>query len=545
MHNKKHKTYSFIQMLKKSRTGKAALFFLALLFMPLKSIAYDGSDSFTRLNIDFDASLSDNMLSGPGQDRSFLTEGWKYMGTMNANLSGQQEEFKYQLRLGLRSTNDKRTDPIPFSLTNAQGTFEYRQHKLLLGDVFEVFSRYSLSSSLKGANYRYEDGSMPSLSLIAGRAVPRWESWWKDPDALSINREAYGASIKHKIMEDMNAGISYVQSADYDAPMPGTMLYDNQVAALTLDYKPIPGLTLAGEAALSSTNLTNGMSASEAGQAFRIEAIGDQDPSRVVLEYERVSPNFESLLGSAIKDRESSAASWRYKASQDITVNSSFRWNRNSLHDSARSTNAYRPQIGVTIRRIASRRYSALDLKAKLDYKDAPAFSRTDWFTSANYRDRFGIYDIDTGLGLSSYNASKSDSNQLDSTARLAISTRKSFGSVIIRPNISASANYADDDEAAVTRKVYEYSAGSVIDFPEQRISANFRIGQNFMRAPDADAEAMYLTAQLNYRPEALKGGNFYMKFTVNDYEYQATANNYAEKVFTIGLNLPFQHEWR
>ena len=315
----------------KYKTGMifSVLPLLMLIAAAFPAIAY--AEDFTSLRIDFDAALSENDVHGAGKDRSFISEGWKYTGMMNTELHGEYDDTRFNLRLGLRATNDKRSDYIPLSLTNAQGYVENKEHKLLLGDVFEVFSRYSLSSSLKGANYRYEKKGLPAFSVIGGRAYPRWESWWKDPDAVTLKREVYGANVKHQIADELNIGLSYLQSSDSDPAFQTETLYSNKVMAAVADYKPVSGLTLSGEAALSSTDLKNGAAASEAGQAFRFEAVGDQDPSRVVLEYERVSPDFESLVGSAVKDRESAGGSWRYKATGDITFNTAMKWHRNSL----------------------------------------------------------------------------------------------------------------------------------------------------------------------------------------------------------------------
>lgn len=519
------------------------LFFTLFLFNYVNLHAQ--TEDFTELNLNLDAAISDDMLSGAGKDKSFLSEGWKYTTNLNANLSGKKDELNYQFRLGLRSTNDKKVDKVSLSLTNAQGFMQYRDHKLILGDVFEVFSRYSLSSSMKGSNYRYAGKNNLSLSLIGGKAYSRWESWWKDPDALiSIKRNAYGLNVKRDILPDMTFGLSYLQSEDNAVDGWSGTLYDNKVIAATLDYKPIEGLTLQGEAALSATDLTNAASNSAAGQAFRIEAVGDQDPSRVVLEYERVSPNFESMLGAAVKDRENTGAAWRYKANKNITLSSSMKYYRNSLYNAANRTNTYKPQIGANIRNLSGRRYSNLDLKLSMDYRDRKGKVVSDWFTSADYRDRFGIYDINTGLGLSSYNANKNDTDKLDTTARFSVSTRKTFGEYSLRPMLSASANYADDDEAAITRKIYEYSVGTVFDMPEYRLNINARMGHNFMKSPNAEADAFYFNAQLNYSPQVLAGSSCYIKYAVNDYNYQITSNSYDEKEITIGFNMPFQYKW-
>lgn len=517
-----------------------ALFVPAAVLFPLKLAAED----FTSLHINFDAALSENNVSGAGSDRSFVSEGWKYTGIMNTDLHGEYDDLRFNLRFGLRATNDKRSDYIPLSLTNAQGFIENKEHKLILGDVFEVFSRYSLSSSLKGANYRYEKKGLPAVSLIGGRAYPRWESWWKDPDAVMLKREVYGANIKHQILDDFNFGISYLQSSDSDPAFQTETLYSNKVLAAVADYKPLPGLTLTGETALSSTDLKNGAAASEAGQAYRFEAVGDQDPSRVVLEYERVSPDFESLVGSAVRDRESAGGSWRYKATGDVTVNTSMKWHRNSLDSKALRTNTYRPAAGVNIRRLGGRRYSNLDLKLKMDYRDAPSRVSSDWFASADYRDRIGLYDMDAGLGFSSYNAGKKDSDQLDTTARFSVSTRRTVGDMVLNPALSASAGYVDDDQADIIRKVYEYSASLGLSLPEKNLSSNLRIGQNFMRVPDADADAVYVSAQVNYSPRCMRGGRLYLKFSLNDYSYQATGNDYTERIVTAGLNLPLDYRW-
>jgi hypothetical protein len=416
------------------------------------------------------------------------------------------------------------------------------------GDIFESFSQYSLNTSLKGASYKYNNnsGRYPEISAVFGSAYPRWESWFRNEKARALNRTAYGANVKQEVTDTLKFGITALKSDDSQRITDTDPLYNNTLYSLDGEYRPIPGLSISGEFAMSQTELEANSTATKTsynGNAFKLEIVGDEDPSRVVLGYERVNPEFESLLGSSIKDRERASARWRYKYTPNTTFDSRFTWYRNSLNDTSKSTNNYKPEIGVNIKRIFDRKYSNLNFNIKLDQKNSSANNSSDYFTDLGYRDRFIGLDVDAGAGFTSYNVDKNTRETLDYSGRLSVSTRKSFEKVILKPALNASSNYIDDHINNTTDKIFEYSIGLGVDLPDSKLTSNFKFGQNVLKASAGDdADSLFLNAGIYYRPDVffgIKDCTLFARAMMNDFAFQTDTRNFNEKSFSMGISFP------
>ncbi len=502
----------------------------------------------TDVRINFGGQVSYNDITGPGKASSSLSEGVRHFENLGINVRGSKSDLKYQLNVSGRATNDERVDPIFAALTSLQARFEYKNNFLNMGDIYEAFSQYSLNTALKGVSYKYKNSSTrtPEILAVFGSAYPRWESWFKDAKAQSINRTAYGANIKQELTDTLKFGVTALKSDDSQRITDTDPLYNNTLYSVDGEYRPIPGLSISGEFAMSQTELESNSTATKTsynGNAFKLEIVGDEDPSRVVLGYERVNPEFESLLGSSIKDRERASARWRYKYTPNTTFDSRFTWYRNSLNNTSNSTNNYKPEVGVNIKRIFDRKYSNLNINIKLDQKNSSANNSSDYFTDLGYRDRFIGLDVDAGAGFTSYNVDKNTRETLDYSGRLSVSTRKSFDKVILKPSLNASSNYIDDHINNTTDKIFEYSLSLGVDLPDSKLSSNFKFGQNVLKASAGDdADSLFLNAGIYYRPDVffgIKDCTLFARAMMNDFAFQTDTRNFNEKSFSMGISFP------
>lgn len=522
------------------------------LAVPLTSLTevqtQEQSVKTTDVRINFGGQVSYNEITGPGKASSSLSEGVRHFENLGINVRGSKSDLKYQLNVSGRATNDERVDPIFVALTSLQARFEYKNNFLNMGDIYEAFSQYSLNTALKGVSYKYKNSSTgtPEISAVFGSAYPRWESWFKDAKAQSINRTAYGANIKQELTDTLKLGFTALKSDDSQRITDTDPLYNNTLYSLDGEYRPIPGLSISGEFAMSQTELEANSTATKTsynGNAFKLEIVGDEDPSRVVLGYERVNPEFESLLGSSIKDRERASARWRYKYTPNTTFDSRFTWYRNSLNNTSNSTNNYKPEVGVNIKRIFDRKYSNLNFNIKLDQKNSSANNSSDYFTDLGYRDRFIGLDVDAGAGFTSYNVDKNTRETLDYSGRLSVSTRKSFDKVILKPSLNASSNYIDDHINNTTDKIFEYSLSLGVDLPDSKLSSNFKFGQNVLKASAGDdADSLFLNAGIYYRPDVffgIKDCTLFARAMMNDFAFQTDTRNFNEKSFSMGISFP------
>lgn len=504
------------------------------------------------LHISNEFSLTHNEVSGPGKASSSLTEGLRYMNVLGVSGYGQVQGFDYSFNIGGKATDDLRNDVKQLSLTNFQFRASDKINTLNLGDTFESFSQYSLSTSLKGVSYRFYDESAntPDVTIVTGLVYPRWDHVWRDHETKTIERQAIGGRIKYNFTPEFFAGVNVVGLDDGKRIRSTDSLYNSMVYSLDLEYRPIPGLTLKTESAFNTTKVSEGENIdykTRHGHAHKFEAVGDGGPSRVNLEYERIDPDFQALLGSATPDREKAKARWRYRYSKTLTVNSGFLWFRDNLEDQRPfTTHNYKPEIGVSVRRVFDRQYSTAGLTYRFDRKDGGTSSTNNHITNFNYRDRFGIFDSDTNIGYTLYDTKTRVIDSRQYTYNTMLSSRHTLDKVILKPSLYLGGWTASDELADTRDVIYEYSIGLGLDIPDHKITSDFRIGMSKLEKEAAgtdDSLRSFANLSLYYRPDFLAKLNYGMLFLragLNDFSYTTGTRDFRETSVTTGLNVQF-----
>ncbi len=496
------------------------------------------------LSIWNDTSVTATGLSGPGQSSSSLTEGVRHYSILDLKSRGKFLDYNYSLGFGFKATNDNRRDLEKVSLTNFRSRVSNRIHTLNLGDTYESFSKYSLNTAIKGVSYRYSnsENNLPEITFLGGVAYSRWDNFW-DNDATE--RKLYGARIKQDLSQELWLAASAVLIKDDNRNF-GSPLYDGNTLTFDLEYRPLPGLTIIAESSfahLDEDNLSRGV-IKHNGQAYRIEAIGDQDPSRVVLEYERVTPDYLTIAGSATADREKFKTSWRYKYNKDLTVTSAFLWYRDNLDGQlAVRTQHYKPEVKFSLQRTLNRRYAVATLGYKLDRSRSSVVDTQNHFVSAGYRDRFGVFDSTTNLGVTFYET-KTVRKDDEFLANTSLRARITKGSVTWKPAIYLGTWRSDNELTDETDYIYEYSLGLGCDIPSKKLTSELKVGQHKLLKDSADnSERLYASLNVYYRPKffaKLRNSTFYLRGLINDYSYSTDNRDFREDRVTVGFSIRF-----
>lgn len=320
------------------------------------------------MRFNYDGYIQHNSISGNSPSSSMLTEGWVQQNLFSAYLKGKYQDFDYNINAGIKLTNDRRKDIKNISLITLSGVVKNENHTLDLGDFFKSYSKYSLSTSLKGASYTYTTQNKDTLNVSYGLAYPRWDNFW-DSEVDSTKREVLGARYNKNLTEALSVGFDVVTTKDSNSQVANIPLYETTLYTINSTYKPIPGLKIYSEYSFSQNETDDGTSLiKKNGSAFFLQAIGNKQPSRVQLEYERISPDFKTVTGSATPDREKAKATWRYNITKLTTMNTGFLWFRDNLDGTKTSTtNTYRPNLGFTFKQVGDRRYAVVDVNAKLN----------------------------------------------------------------------------------------------------------------------------------------------------------------------------------
>lgn len=522
--------------LKWSPLHASAILLLSILFVPP---AIAGNFSLTN-----DTSVIMTDVSGTGDDSSSLTEGASFYSTLDIRSRGKLDQFDYSLGLGLKATDDVRRDTEKLSLTNLRGHLSNRTHTFNAGDTYESFSKYALNTAVKGASYRYRNNGnkLPEITLLGGLAYSRWDNFW-DNDA--VERKLYGARVKQNLSPDFWIAASAVMIQDDDRTF-GTPLYDGNTLSVDMEYQPLPGLTIIAEGSFSDIDADNetGADTQHDGQAYRISAIGDQDPSRVVLEYERVEPDYLTIAGAATPDREKTKASWRYKITRLTTITSSFLWYRNNLDGQlSERTDHYKPQFSVKTRQLFGRRYANMNLSYRFDRAVTSGSGSSNHFVSTNYRDRFGMFDSSTNLGVTFYET-KATRDSEEFLVNTSLNARISKGDIIWKPGIYLGSWKSEDELTDDTDYIYEYSLTLGCDIPKKKLTTQLKVGHHQLLKDSAD-DSKKLYGQLNvyYRPKLfaqLKSSTLYLRAFVNDFSYTTDSRDFRENRVTAGINIRY-----
>ena len=513
-------------------------------------------ESNAEIHVSNDFSYTFNDIVGPGKDQSSLTDGFRYLNVLGINGNGTVSGYDYHFNVGTRLTDDKRNDIQTFVLTNLRAGLTNKIHTFNFGDTFQAFSQYSLSTSLKGGSYRFSknNSGLPEVVLIYGFANSRWDNFhgFGESQIDALYREVAGGKISYSLLEDLKAGFSIVRSDDTDRVNPGDEL--SEVLSYTLDweYNPIPGLTINGESSFADATISPSDSEPDVdldGHAHKLTAVGDGGPSRVTLEYERVEPDFRTVVGSATSDREKAKIRWRYKYSRRNSITTGFLWYRNNLDgDLDARTDHYKPEVSLTTRRVFGRKYASADLSYKLDItqKDREDTSRVDHIVNLNYRDRFGVLDSDSNFGFTAYHIKETpEGKNLEYIYNTSLNSRFHVDQYILKPSITLGGWTSREELEDTTDQIYEYSLGLGIDVPTLKITSNFKIGHNKLDKDGAGSDSLKAFARLNiyYRPGFLSGlrqGMLFLRANINDYEYDRDDGDFRETSITTGVNIQF-----
>ena len=523
--------------------NRAFVFTLVSFIFLMNNFLYAKDDFTYKFKNDF--YLQHNEVTGNSPSSSTLTEGLSYYNLFTLYTKGNLGDIKYKLNIGVKLTDDRKKDVKDVSLFNLSGKVNKDAHTLDLGDYMRSFSKYSMSSTLKGAAYTY-DNKIDRVDLLYGIAYSRWDNFWSN-EVDSTKREVFGARYSRKVTDNLSASFDVVKTDDNNDILTGVSLYETTLYTVNSTYRPIKGLKLYGEYSFSDNKTKDTINPDKKnGGAIFLQATGNKNPSRVRLEYERVSPDFKTVTGSATPDREKAKATWRYKITKTMSLNTGFLWFRDNIENTkTATTNTYRPNIGVIFKHLFDRRYATLDLNYKLNIIDTSVNKTTDNIYDLNYKDRFGIFHTNTNLNYNIYDTNNNIKSQKEIKFNTTINTRHSFDDLVLKPSFMFG-TWSMNDELTINgdNEYYQASFGLGASIPSKKISSTFRIGKNrSTRDTGDDMDKVFASFDLYWKVgkiDQFKNVMVYYKTYINDYSYTTIANDYQELSMTLGFKMSF-----
>lgn len=532
-------------------TCKTGVFILLLTGL----IILHSSSSLAKVKVSNDLSFTYNKISGPGRDQSSLTDGFRYLNILDATGNGVSGNFDYSFNIGAQFTDDQKIDSQTFLLTNLKADFSNEAHSINLGDIYREFSQYSLSTSLKGGAYsfRKEDSGLPEFEFIYGYANSRWDNFhgFGENYIESMKRKVVGGKLNYNVQDDFKAGLSIVSTNDSERVSDSDELYDIISYTLGWEYAFVPKLTISGESSLADTTLSTSSDAPDtelAGYAHKFTMKGSGEKSKLTIQYERVSPEYRTVVGSAITDREKAKVKLRYKYNEKHTITSGFLWYRNNLNgEKDTRSDHYKPEISLKTKNLLGREYSVTDISYKLDItkENNEITSRVDHIVNFNYQDKFGIFDSDSNLGFIS-NEYKTDEKEkkLEYTYNTSLNANFSCDDFTLKPGLRLGGWTSREELSNLTDIIYEYSFGADLKIPSAKITSKIQIGQNKLEK-ESGTDSLKSFARLNiyYKSAFLpktQDGMIFLKACINDYNFDNVDNDFRETSITSGINIKF-----
>lgn len=505
------------------------------------------------VHMENDFSVVSNHITGPGQSQSYLTPGVNYLEVLSVHGGGTAGDLGYRFNLGGKLTDDENFDTSQYSLTHFNVSLDTADQRFSVGDILPFFSDYSLSSALKGASYEYRaDPSLwvPEITMLYGQALPRWDGFWGGSETEVVSRQVYGARAMYRFPFSLKAGINVVGSRDSDPAARGTAMYDNTACAVDFHYQPASGLIFAGESAFNETRVESRNQEIEEdldGYALRLRGEKPGPLLGCSLEYERVSPEFDNPLGSALSDREKLKFAGQYRFNKKTQAYMNFLWFRDNLADQklAGRTDVWRPEVGIACKNLFQRPHALtrISYRKEIADRESEKLERDDRF-KINYRDSFGMIETNSSIGINLRNHANETEDNAEYIYNTTLGSQISLLGASFKPNLSLGGWTLKEELSIDEDRGRQYAVGLGIDLPFYRISSSMSVGVNELEIAEGDDSVKsFGHFDLSWQPAPLSPLNemmLYLKGLYNDFSFSTHTEDFREEKIMAGIKIKY-----
>ncbi len=532
------------------RLGLAALAVQAVLAGPAWAVVQE------ERQVTLDVAANQNWVSGPGAAQSFLLPGRHVASDFSYRYRRTDGDQSFVVSLHGRSTDDRTVDSQTWSLSNLELGWSDAVRRYAVGDVMADFSPYSLTGAVKGASYSFRPGAgqpgQPEISFVHGVSYPRWENFWGGADLKAIKRTVSGVNVRQPAGAKADLGVSVVRTSDSGRLADWDELFQNNLYAVNWEFRPQAGLTFKGESAFSRTVKSPAAGVADEqlrGNAHLLAMSREDKRQKWFWEYERVSPQFTTLLGWAFADQERAKVKWTSQLSPDLGLTAGLAWARNKLGGSSQPyrTDIYQPEIVLSFNAPFKRDNATLDLGLRLDRRCGGGTGTADRSVTAAYRDVFGNVDADISLDYALADTAPYDfgtkNKNLTFSVTLGGSVKKD--EYILRPTLNIAYTRNTDVLNHYHDRMFEASVGLGYTRPQDDLSATLRVGKNQnLKQVTPDAGKWFANFRLEARPKYLRllseNAKQYLEVSINTYKFDDAGNNYRETSVVTGIRFEY-----
>jgi len=495
-----------------------------------------------------------NSVSGPGKSASTLDDGSSYLNVLGVRGNGRSGDLFYRYDMEGLLTDDKNYDIQRISMDRFNLSAVTGDHTLDVGDIHEILSPYTLTAPVKGASYKYLGGAspfIPEVALVFGEAAPRWDNLWGGAKTDILNRRVQGSRFQFNFAPPLSVGVDILDSKDTAPVHPWSTLYDNRVYAMDFRYRPLKGVVLAGASAFNDTTTRSADRQTRDnldGTAMAIKTIGQKDRVRVLMEYERVTPDFKNPLDSATPDREKAKFSCRFKFDKNIHLYTNLLWYQDNLdgRKPLGQTDVYLAETALGFNRPFRRANGFIKFSYIKEIAERESLEiRHDDVINLNYRDQLWIVETDTNVGFNVYDY---DQTAPLNKEEIRFNTRlhSVFGndSIRLKPNLFLGGWTLADELSIHDNRATQYAMGMGIDLPVRGVTTDISLGINRIdRESGYDTTKSFGKVYVDWQPDFLFRLHqmiLYFSGAVNDFDFSDANDNFREESLLAGIKIKY-----
>lgn len=538
-------------------TRTAPLLALALLAAAGPAGAVIQVSSATTLSVANEFLEYDNRITGSNPAGSFLTPGTHSQESLNLLLNSKKDDVAYESALDGRATDDERVDRKRFNLKRFYMKEDSPRSTAVVGDYLASFSDYSLGKSLKGASYTRKLDGGNQLTILGGMDKPNWDDVWNNNAGETVDRQVWGLRGQQNFGGDGQVGESVVWAKDERSRFDTTDLaIDQRVTSVDWTLPRYHKLTLSGESAYSAsqndqptTDPTTGdatsLHSTMHGWAHKVRARYSYGRFKTTDDFERVSPEFQTTVGSASPDL------LKFKTDNTWTISGPWKWivmrytyfHNNLVNNGSVNTSTTRmPETGL--------RYEAPDWRPNFSFEEK--LRARDVTSSSNgtvkrthsaitsLADRFGPLSLQVDYELQKEDKSDGTTDVLHHILGIGSNMLTTYKDWKFAEGLRWDLQRDRDNNLATTDQNGTVTANARVTSPWGADSGVTYTRNLVLNAQNPGNDRRSWVASLGYNILKREDERVELRFRENDNRFTTDAQDYKEMVWELALNNKF-----
>ncbi|MBS9782573.1 MAG: hypothetical protein KGV43_02085 [Arcobacter sp.] len=409
--------------------------YYSLLLIPFVSFSY-AKNFKQEESWKYDGRLSGYFQKIDIENQESQKEGYTHSQDLDLKFHGPLKNGNAGVELRARTTNDERIQKNDSHLLFFKGYFKNKYWSYELGDVAAAMNPYVYSGSLKGIKVEYfgnEKERNWDYTFISGAKKAHWRETYQlvENEGLDTFVGAFQAKYTHERSKEIKFSLVSLKDDLNSGDNSSDLGKEGVSFGLNGKWRFNKYITLKGRTAISKASddiRNNKKKSTKSAIKLRLLTRPLLSKLRSNFAYERVSPNFISVAGSAKPDKEEFQNITRWKINKELSSKLNLRFKRDNLNGQLEDTlYKYYQTLSFTYR---PKKIKGSNFNLKFSNKDEKGRKDNNRYTidlNTNLRQKNG-FRYGLGYGYSHYDNKDNDkSSSITNTLKLTLGYRKSI----------------------------------------------------------------------------------------------------------------------